>query len=158
MLHVGPVDRLLILKRPPSGHSGIVFMYLSVPTKSRHVGVSVGIFLFFSAHCCLAPSIWRKTVMQAYFADVPRAAMTGNTNAPVAAVVHPTTTSQRAIRTCFRTPLLSLQPQTAAQTPAITRVLLQPNDCSGVLSCLPILRFSRNASYEPGPGPGTISL
>src|SRR5580704_984360 len=36
-------------------------------------GVAVAWALFSSAHCCLAPSIWRRLLMQAFICEVVRA-------------------------------------------------------------------------------------
>src|SRR6266704_1529865 len=40
---------------------------------SSHDGVSLMVFLYSSAHCCLPPSICRKLFTQAFEADVVRA-------------------------------------------------------------------------------------
>src|SRR5258708_40209573 len=40
---------------------------------SVNAGVAVGAALNSKAHCCLAPSIWRRLLMQAFFCEVVRA-------------------------------------------------------------------------------------
>src|SRR3974390_2441308 len=55
---------------PPAGQVTEFFMYTLM---SVNAGVAFVACLVSSAHCCLAPSIWRKLLMQAFIWDVVRA-------------------------------------------------------------------------------------
>src|ERR1019366_10703979 len=57
---------------PPAGQVGN-FLLAKKGFRSARVGVSVSVFLFSRAHWALAPSIWRRLLMQAFFCAVVRA-------------------------------------------------------------------------------------
>src|ERR1035441_6143757 len=57
---------------PPAGQTGN-FLLAKKGFRSSRVGVSVSVFLFSRAHCCLALSIWWRLLMQAFCCEVPRA-------------------------------------------------------------------------------------
>src|ERR1043165_335093 len=48
-------------------------LFLRYSFTSSEVGASVSVFLFSNAHCCLAPSIWRRLLIQAFCWAVLRA-------------------------------------------------------------------------------------
>lgn len=71
--HVGTSPTLLIVYLPPAGHVGTT-LSLKYTAICSAVGTASAVLLFSKAHCCFAPSICRRLLMQAFTTSCAAAA------------------------------------------------------------------------------------